>query len=333
MNYYEILGVEQTASLDDIKKAYRRLCKKYHPDKLVGKSEKEKEEGEEKFKQIGLAYETLSDERKRQEYDFSLSGGFNQYFNFDGFNGSGSTKNSNSGWGNRGSADPYNEDPVIRHYFESMFNNDQKEQDFHENIRDIGDLFRTFQANQRKRSRSENAGQNQNYYYQNEQNNEHWGSQSRHNQSNNGQNVRIKTLNVPLTIAIRGGEVIFNDEESNVKIKLKIPAKTKNGTKFKINRENETFLLEANLSPDENYAWNGNEFEKKFKLNLLNLFEENKRIKFLDRIFKDGEVHTFPELGDIKIKAIFTVNVDNVKDLNKNEVKYIEKIRKRLNLN
>lgn len=60
---YETLGVSQSASADEIKKAYRRLARKYHPD-----VNKEKE-AEEKFKEINAAYEILSDETKRAQYD------------------------------------------------------------------------------------------------------------------------------------------------------------------------------------------------------------------------------------------------------------------------
>ena len=63
-NYYEVLGVERGASQDDIKKAYRRLAMKYHPDLNPGDKA-----AEEKFKQIGEAYAVLSDEQKRAAYD------------------------------------------------------------------------------------------------------------------------------------------------------------------------------------------------------------------------------------------------------------------------
>lgn len=68
-NYYQILGVERTASDDDLKKAYRNLSKKYHPDLQNGKSDTEKEDAEEKFKEISEAYSILSDREKREYYD------------------------------------------------------------------------------------------------------------------------------------------------------------------------------------------------------------------------------------------------------------------------
>lgn len=63
-DYYEVLGVDKKASADDIKRAYRRLAIKYHPDKNPGNKE-----AEEKFKECAEAYEVLSDETKRQRYD------------------------------------------------------------------------------------------------------------------------------------------------------------------------------------------------------------------------------------------------------------------------
>ena len=68
-DYYEVLGVDKKASAADIKKAYRKIAIKYHPDRQGDKSEAEKKEAEEKFKEAAEAYAVLSDEQKRQQYD------------------------------------------------------------------------------------------------------------------------------------------------------------------------------------------------------------------------------------------------------------------------
>jgi DnaJ-class molecular chaperone len=68
-SYYDILGVSKTASDSEIKKQYRELAKKYHPDKNLSLSGNEKKEYDEMFKKIGEAYEVLSNPEKRQQYD------------------------------------------------------------------------------------------------------------------------------------------------------------------------------------------------------------------------------------------------------------------------
>jgi curved DNA-binding protein len=76
MDYYQILGVSRDASTDDIKKAYRKLAMKYHPDKAKG----DKKQAEEKFKQISEAYAVLNNPEKKKEYDEFGSQAFRQKF-------------------------------------------------------------------------------------------------------------------------------------------------------------------------------------------------------------------------------------------------------------
>ncbi|TDT70507.1 molecular chaperone DnaJ [Hypnocyclicus thermotrophus] len=83
-DYYEVLGVSKTASDAEIKKAYRKLAMKYHPDKFTNANEKEKKEAEKNFKEINDAYQILSDKEKRAKYDqFGHAA-------FDGMGGAGS---------------------------------------------------------------------------------------------------------------------------------------------------------------------------------------------------------------------------------------------------
>ncbi len=111
-DYYEVLGVPKGASGDDIKKAYRKLAIKYHPDKNQGNRE-----AEEKFKEATEAYEVLSDERKKQAYD---------QFGFAGV----------EGMGGSGGA----------HDYSSVY------RDFEDIFGDFGGIFDSFFGGGRKRS-------------------------------------------------------------------------------------------------------------------------------------------------------------------------------------
>lgn len=100
-DYYEVLGIEKGASADEIKKAFRKLAVKYHPDKEGG--------DETKFKEINEAYEVLKDQQKRQRYDQfghagvggSSAGAGNPFEGFGGFQG----QNINFDFGDGGLGD------------------------------------------------------------------------------------------------------------------------------------------------------------------------------------------------------------------------------------
>ena len=83
-DYYEVLGVAKTASADEIKKAYRKLAMKHHPDRNP-----DDKSAEEKFKEASEAYEVLSDEDKRAAYDRHGHAGVDPNMGAGGFGGGG----------------------------------------------------------------------------------------------------------------------------------------------------------------------------------------------------------------------------------------------------
>ena len=161
--YYKTLGIDEKASQDEIKKAFRKLSLKLHPDKQNGKSEKEKKEAEAKFKEVNEAYQVLSDETKRAQYDRGGSfdfgstggsggfgGGFGGFdfgdFNFDEFGVNGAGFDFSNLFGNRSGSyknQPYNRMPekgadikmAIPVSIEELFTGCTKKVKYYRNVR------------------------------------------------------------------------------------------------------------------------------------------------------------------------------------------------------
>jgi len=131
-DYYKVLGVSRSASQDEIKKAFRKLAVKYHPDKNQGDKA-----AEEKFKEISEAYEVLGNADSRKKYD-ELGANWKQY--------------ENAGFGGQGGFNGFDYQNIRNSDFSEFFNmffNNRGGFDFG----DIGG-FRDFGRNKRSRSRS-----------------------------------------------------------------------------------------------------------------------------------------------------------------------------------
>jgi molecular chaperone DnaJ len=120
-DYYQLLGVPETASADDIKKAYRKLAKQYHPD-----ANQNDPKAAEKFKEIGEAYSVLSDADKRKQYDAVRK---NPFAGFGGFARSGAGGGPRPGPG--GAEQTFNFEDIgdiggLSDLFGSLFNRGQR---------------------------------------------------------------------------------------------------------------------------------------------------------------------------------------------------------------
>lgn len=150
-DYYKIMGLEKTASEDEIKSTYRRLAKKYHPD-LNPNDEK----AQEKFKEVSEAYEVLSDEKKRKQYDQMGQYGFSNGQQFDpsayGFGG------GQGGTYTYSSADGAD----FSDFFNTIFGGGQRSSSSSGMGFDIGDLFGGASGSRRSSGRSR-APQRQSY--------------------------------------------------------------------------------------------------------------------------------------------------------------------------
>src|SRR5258708_22048181 len=112
-DYYKTLGVARGASADEIKKTFRKLARKYHPDVNPGDKK-----AEEKFKEINEAYEVLSDPDKRHKYD-TLGPNWQDQFGFQ--RGTGTRRYSYGGSGGRGPPLYYCNGSRLLDVFENLF--------------------------------------------------------------------------------------------------------------------------------------------------------------------------------------------------------------------
>ena len=254
IDYYSVLGIDKSASEADIKKAYRKLARKYHPD--VNPDDKE---AELKFKEVNEANEVLSDPEKRKKYD-KYGKDWKHADQFEQAGGAGGQQyrqgNSGADFGGEGfgGAD-------YSHFFESMFggagggfrqggrSNKFKGQDFNAQLElDIRDVFKTHKQvltvngeNIRltiaagiadgqtikikgKGAQGINGGPNGDLYIK-------FVIKNNTKFQREGDNL-YSTVEVDLYTALLGGELVADTFDS--KVKLKVAPETQNGTKVRL---------------------------------------------------------------------------------------------------
>ncbi len=310
-DYYEILGVDKKADAEKIKKAYRKLAKKYHPDLHPDDKEASK-----KFAKINEAYEVLSDENKRKQYDmFGQSGNFSQGQNFDpsqyGFSdifsnfgaGNGSYTYTSRAGGSSGFSD----------FFETLFGG----------------------ARSSSRSSSTNFGG--------------FGSSFK-NGFTTAKKSKIKAnIKISLDEAMSGvsRKLKLKDKETNTikEINIKVPSGITSGKNLKIDGSrynmNADIYVKVEIEEDSTYRLDGLDIIKKeritpwdayfgkkitvespngkFKINIPEKIETGNKIRIKDKGYKDLK----GKVGDFYIEIL----IDNPKNLSEDQIDLYKKLK------
>lgn len=199
-DFYKILGVNEGASIDEIKKVYRQLAMKYHPDR----NQSNKKEAEEKFKEISEAFYVLSDQKRRQEYDMFRKGygGAERgggYYSTEGFDFS----------------------EILKHFQQARASQSRssRQRSYDPMFEDIFDVFSHMGA----------RGGSSEYIFSNNR----YGSDEEDYYGHPKENTDFNAnLSVPEKILKSGGEVLFT--HNGKKITLKIKPGTTRGQKLRI---------------------------------------------------------------------------------------------------
>lgn len=306
-DYYKVLGVDEKASAEEIKKAYRKLAKKYHPDLNQGD-----EKASEKLKEINEAYEVLGDKDKRQKYDqfgsnYNFNGGQNfdpsQYgFDFGNFGNGGTTYTySSTDDGSGGFSD----------FFNMFFGGrDKGSRNSSNRKRDIFSGFggQKQSPQQRQKYDTEISISLQEAYN---------GTEKSLNLNVNGES---KSLNIKIPKGILPGKKIRTKGE---KIGLD------GDIYIKINVIDQNNILDGlNIIKTTNiYPWDAvlgesvviDTLEGKIKVNIPKGIESGKRIRLKNKGFKDMKGN----IGDLYLE----IQIQNPKNITKEQEKLYKKLK------
>lgn len=281
-DYYKVLGLDSKASQDEIKKAFRKLARKYHPD--VNKNDKALEE---KFKEINEAYEVLSDPEKRKKYDelgaqwqrYQRSGGGSEGFNWEQ-------------WGSRPNQQ-YTYRSVTPDEFEELFGRQGGYSDFFENL--FGQATR--------RGADHHTGGHD------------FGSKER---SRQGQDLE-HTIQVTLDEAFRGTTRVLEWEHGK-KVEAKVPCGVKTGSRVRLKGqggiapgggEPGDLYLVIEVLPDDRFQRDNNDLKTTVPVDLFTMLLGGKvSVVAIDRTVKldippetrNGRQFRLRELGMPKMR-------------------------------
>jgi curved DNA-binding protein len=303
-DYYKILGVEKSSSQDDIKKQYRKLAKKYHPD-----LHPDDEKAQEKFKEVNEAYEVIGDEKKRKQYDtFGSSTNFSNGQNFDP---------SQYGFGSGGTYTYTTEGGDFSDFFNMFFGGGAQSSSRSAGGFDIGDLFGGGARSSRRREAQRQS-------YESELSitidQAYHGTTKKMTLNIGGENKAID-IKVPAGI-LPGKKLRVKGEKwgvnGDVLFKINIDEGRDSLDGLNVNKKLDLFPDEAALGGKKLVET----FDGKIKVNIPKGISSGKRIRIPKKGFKDMKKNT----GDLYIEMNIVIP-EHLSDKEKELYKELKKIR------
>ena len=200
-DYYNILGVNENASPEEVKTAYRKLAVEYHPDRCP---EEKKKECEEKFKEVAAAYYALGDAKRRKEYDDYKKGDY--------------VFRSGQGSGDFASQTGFDFEDLMKHFHASRSHETQQQRGFNRyfSFDDLSDIFEGVNSGQ-----GDQGGAYTTYQFANTEGQQKYDTDT------------YADIKIPQNLAMNGGQVKVKLSDART-ITLKIHPGTKNGQKLRL---------------------------------------------------------------------------------------------------